>query len=75
MTTFKVGDLVGVQYGAGWRGTVLDDVEGCPRRLLVYWHTPPNVGINPRLESEESLAFAQADGGSGREPRPRRMRA
>ena len=68
MTTFKVGDLVGVRYGMGWRGTVLDVVEGCPRRLLVYWHMPPNVGINPRLESEESLVFAQGEGESAENP-------
>lgn len=68
MRNLKIGDLVGLRDGAGWLGTVLDAVEGCSRRLLVYWHTPPNVGINPRLESEESLAFAQADGGSAENP-------
>jgi len=68
MTSFKVGDLVGVRYGTGWRGTVLDVVEGSPRRLLVYWHMPPNVGFNPRLESEGSLAFAQAEGESAENP-------
>lgn len=50
--------------GQDGAGRSCDVVEGCPRCLLVYWHTPPNVGINPRLEGEESLAFAQADGGS-----------
>jgi hypothetical protein len=37
MTTFKVGDLVGVRHGAG-------------------------------LDSEEPLAFVQADGGSAENP-------
>ncbi len=67
-TTFKVGDLVGLRYGPGGRGTVLDAVEGCPRCLLVYWHTPPNVGINPTLESEQTLTLARADGGSAENP-------
>jgi hypothetical protein len=68
MRNLKIGDPVTLRDGAGWLGTVLDTVDGCPRRLLVYWHTPPNVGINPRLESEECLAFAQADGGSAENP-------
>ena len=68
MRNLKIGDLVGLRDGAGWLGTVSDAVEGCPRPLLVYWHTPQNVGINPRLESEESLAFAQADGGNAENP-------
>jgi hypothetical protein len=64
MTNFKVGDLVGLRDGAGWLGTGLDAVENRPRWLLVYWHTPPNLCINPLLESEEFLALAV--GGAGR---------
>jgi hypothetical protein len=39
----------------------LDVVESRPRWLLVYWHMPPNVCMNPLLESEELLALAAED--------------
>lgn len=61
MTSLQVGDLVELRYGARWLGTVLDVVEGRPRCLLVDWRTPPNVGINPLLESEEFLVLAVED--------------
>jgi hypothetical protein len=53
MTSINVGDLVGLRYeavgsGACWTcGSVLDVVDGRPRRLLVYWYTPPKLCINP----------------------------
>lgn len=58
MTNFTVGDLVGLRDGPGWRGTVLDVVESRPRWLLVYWHTPSTLSLNPLLESEDLLAVA-----------------
>ena len=62
MTSLKVGDLVELHPGTGQLGTVLDVVESDPRWLLVYWHTPPNICINPLLEN------------SGRYPRKRMIR-
>ena len=44
--------------GTGWLGTVLDVVESRPRWLLAYWHTPPNICVNPLLENEEFLTLA-----------------
>src|SRR5437867_9889797 len=57
MTSLKVGDLVELHPGTGRLGTVLDVVESHPRWLLVYWHTPPNICINPLLENEEFLTL------------------
>ena len=61
MSSLNVGDLVELHAGTGWLGTVLDVVEGRPRWLLVYWHTPPNLSINPLLENEELLTLALED--------------
>jgi len=57
MTSLNAGDLVELHPGTGWLGTVLDVVESRPRWLLVYWHTPPNICINPLLENEEFLTL------------------
>jgi hypothetical protein len=63
MTSLQVGDLVELRYGARWLGTVLEVVESRPRWLLVYWHSPRNVGINPLLESEQFLTLRKGDEG------------
>ncbi len=61
MATLKVGDLVVLHLGTGWLGPVLDVVESCPRWVLVYWRTPPNICVNPLLENEEFLTLAVED--------------
>ena len=61
MTSLKVGDLVELSAGTSRLGTVFDVVESCPRWLLVYWHAPPNICINPLLENEKFLRLAGAD--------------
>ena len=69
MTSLNVGDLVELHAGTGWLGTVLDVVESRPRWLLVYWHTPPNICINPLLENEEFLTLAGEDARSDADAR------
>ena len=54
MTSLKVGDLVELHPGTGQLGTVLDVVESDPRWLLVYWHTPPNICINPYSRTRDA---------------------
>ena len=64
MTSINIGDLVDLRDRAAWLGSVLDVVDGRPCCLLVYWYTPPKLGINPVLENEECLALAVRDKGT-----------